>query len=287
MMNPAAYGIFSADTVPDPTGAEISSGRAQSLKQCKVGKLRLAMRAILFDFGGTLDYPKHWLDRFLTHYRAAGIDIERPQLDTAFSIATRTAYACNTMLRDYSLARLVGYLLDLQFESLGRGKVSASGRLLAETDPARIEELKAQIRDSFVTESAAGFAISRPLLASFARRFKIGVVSNFYGNLERVLAEAGLASWISAITDSGRLGCYKPDPGIFTASLAQLGVHPRQALMVGDSIEKDCAPARALGITAVWLRHSRSVGPEAAQADSIDFTIESLEELENLGWLAG
>jgi putative hydrolase of the HAD superfamily len=243
------------------------------------------MRAILFDFGGTLDCPRHWLDRFLTHYQAAGIDIERPQLDMAFSSATHRAYACSSMLRDYSLASLVGYLLDLQFESLVSGEVNARNHWLARTDPVRIDELKLQIRDSFVAESAAGFAVSRPLLASFASRFKIGVVSNFYGNLDRVVAEADLASSISALSDSGRLGCYKPDPRIFTASLTQLGIHPGKALMVGDSIKKDCAPARALGMTTAWLRHPRSSGAELTLPDSADFTIDSLEELKDFAWL--
>jgi hypothetical protein len=37
--------------------------------------------ALLFDFGGTLDGPAHWLDRFLASYRNAGIDISRADLD--------------------------------------------------------------------------------------------------------------------------------------------------------------------------------------------------------------
>jgi len=246
------------------------------------------MRAILFDFGGTLDFPRHWLDRFVTHYQASGIAIERTELDSAFGAATQKAYACNAMLRDYSLLQLVGFLVELQFENLGMRDAVAPRRLRAEAcSGCGIEELKIRIRDSFIAESAIGFAISRPLLRSFARRLKIGVVSNFYGNLDRVIADADLARSITVIADSGRLGFYKPDPRIFAAALAQLGMHPRDAVMVGDSIRKDCAPARAMGMATVWLRHRELSGREAAPSAPADFTIDSLEELKDFGWLAG
>jgi putative hydrolase of the HAD superfamily len=240
----------------------------------------------LFDFGGTLDFPRHWLDRFVTHYQAAGVDIKRAELESAFSIATRKAYVCSSMLRDYSLLQLVGFLVDLQFENLGVRGATASHRLLPEACSDRsIKELKSQICDSFVAESEAGLAISRPLLRLFARRLKIGVVSNFYGNLDRVLAEVGLAHSISMIADSGRLGFYKPDLRIFALSLAQLGVRPHEAVMVGDSLTKDCAPARAIGMATAWLRHREFSGYEAAPS-SVDFTIDGLEELKDFRWLA-
>src|ERR1700760_3016859 len=78
------------------------------------------MRAILFDFGGTLDYPRHWLDRLLTHYLAAGVILTRDELDRAFDAATQTAYRAAPALREYGLAELVFYLVGLQLENLRR-----------------------------------------------------------------------------------------------------------------------------------------------------------------------
>jgi FMN phosphatase YigB (HAD superfamily) len=246
------------------------------------------MRAILFDFGGTLDFPRHWLDRFVAHYQASGIAIERTELDRAFRIATQQAYACSATLQNYSLSQLVDFLVELQLEDLLKYGPGASRRPLAEPcSDHRLIALKMQIRDSFVAESLVGFDISRPLLASLARRFKIAVVSNFYGNLDRIIAEADLAPAVTVTADSGLLGFYKPDPRIFAAALAQLGVHPHDAMMVGDSISKDCEPARAMGMTTVWLRHREFNGREAAASDPVDFTIDSLEELKDFEWLAG
>jgi FMN phosphatase YigB (HAD superfamily) len=245
------------------------------------------MRAILFDFGGTLDFPKHWLDRFVEHYLAAGVRIKRMELELAFSAATHKAYACSEMLRHYNLSQLVGFLVELQFAHLGIQDTSAPDMWAEMPAGCNITELKAQIRESFVAQSVVGFGLIRPVLESLAPRFKLGVVSNFYGNLERVIADAGLASAVSVTADSGRLGRYKPDPRIFAVALEQLDVAPHEAVMVGDSLGKDCAPAGAMGMTTIWLRHREFNLQEGVPPDTADFTIDSLAELNHWGWLAG
>ena len=84
-------------------------------------------------------------------------------------------------------------------------------------------------------------------MAALAPRFRIGVVSNFYGNLEAVLSEAGLLPFVTAAVDSSRVGAFKPDPAIFQAALARLDARPEESAMVGDSLNKDCAPAGGWG----------------------------------------
>ena len=246
----------------------------------------LVMRAVLFDFGGTLDFPRHWLDRFVTHYQSAGLPIDRELLDRAFSLATKTAYGSSRALRNFNLSQLVGYLVELQFKYLVTEGTAAMHDLLSNGSSQSVTELKAQIRDSFVAESMIGLGASRPLLVSLARTVKIGVVSNFYGNLDRVIEEAHLARLVTGIADSGMLGFYKPDLRIFAASLAELGVEPHDAVMVGDSIAKDCAPAHALGMTTVWLRNRELKGDRTPSLPAPDFTIDKLDQLKDLRWSA-
>jgi putative hydrolase of the HAD superfamily len=243
------------------------------------------MRAILFDFGGTLDYPRHWLDRFLAHYRAAGIDLTRGELDRAFNVATRTAYGAGPAMRNLSLAQLVDYLVRLQLEDLWHdGPSRPSGAFEATVSGTGIDAIVHRITGPFMYESISGLARSREILSALAPRFKIGVVSNFYGNLDRVIADAGMTEVVGAVADSGRLGISKPDAGIFAAALARLGVCAEDAAMVGDSLDKDCGPARRIGMKTVWLRH-RDAHENREQSEHLaDFTIDSLEELEHLEW---
>jgi len=53
---------------------------------------------------------------------------------------------------------------------------------------------------------------------------------------------------------TGELGHWKPEPEAFLAVLRRLGVAPQDALMVGDSIDFDIVPAKALGMQTAWVR---------------------------------
>jgi len=241
------------------------------------------MGAVLFDFGGTLDFPRHWLDRFYIHYHEAGLALTRAQLDQAFSAATRAAYRSAALLHNFRLIDLIPWLVRRQLECLRHLQSSRMPSVVAPWQ-ARFarETLVDRISEAFIQESMDGLAHSRVILANLAVRFKIGVVSNFYGNLERILEEAGFAPIVAAIADSGCLGIYKPDPEIYRTVLGMLALAPAVTTMVGDSLDKDCAPARELGMRTVWLRHREASFQSAHAQDHADFTITALEELNPL-----
>jgi HAD superfamily hydrolase (TIGR01549 family) len=247
------------------------------------------MRTIFFDFGGTLDYPRHWLDRFLTHYHTAGINLTRAQLDLGFDHATRVAYRSTQALADYGLVELIDYLVRLQIAFLGRhGPEELRENLATVAGGRRLDEVAGWITQSFVAESREGFATSRKLLKVLSGRFRMGIVSNFYGNLGNILAEADLAGFFGAVADSSQLEIFKPDPRIFTYAMERLGSVPSETAMVGDSLGKDCLPAQKLGITAIWLRNPQPDGEKTEITErtqfSQAFTIDTLAELEHLKW---
>src|SRR5579863_6938008 len=170
-------------------------------------------RALLFDFGGTLDGPDHWLDRLLKHYRAAELELCRKELDSAYDSATRQAYTDHAV-RGFGFRELVEYLVELQFgHLLESGPASVR---LALTDERSRRIRAASISGGFVAESLANLEGSRRVMQSLRRRFKLGVVSNFYGNLGRVLDEAGFRELnLDAVVDSVREGVFKPEPLIY------------------------------------------------------------------------
>lgn len=73
---------------------------------------------------------------------------------------------------------------------------------------------------------------------------RTAVVSNIAWDIRTVLEAAGAHA--DEVVLSFEVGAAKPDPRIFEAALAQLGVDPAEALMVGDSEENDGA-AQVLG----------------------------------------
>jgi putative hydrolase of the HAD superfamily len=245
------------------------------------------IRAILFDFGGTLDHPHHWLDRFVRHYHAAGVRLSRAELDLAYSQATRAAYQAGEEIHGHSLHQLVKRLVAHQFDHLHRHGPEGIREHLEGLGEDR-HRLADRIAASFAEESADGLARSRGLLKELSHDFKLGVVSNFYGNLQVVLVEAGIRELIQVAIDSKHMRVFKPDQRIFVAALRALDLPHNQVAMVGDSLRKDCEPARNLGMRSIWLRGAHpgtGEHPQAQEAAALaDHSIDALEELKDLKW---
>ena len=52
---------------------------------------------------------------------------------------------------------------------------------------------------------------------------------------------------------SGDLGIGKPDPAVFRHALSLVGAEAADAVMIGDTVERDIDGALALGLRAVWI----------------------------------
>jgi len=221
------------------------------------------LAGILFDYGGTLDGPaSHWLDRFVGLYAAAGHPLPIETLKSAFYAADEAAYA-DPAVADMSLTELMAFHVGVQHDRLGLDDAALRARLI----------------DAFVADSTAALADSRSVLARLASRYRLGVVSNFYGNVERILADAGFAPLLAVVADSNRVGAMKPDRRIFDHALAALGTPPAATLHVGDSHERDVRAARALGLRSAWLVPADRVIDNDPHADLVVTSLKSLEEL--------
>ena len=94
---------------------------------------------------------------------------------------------------------------------------------------------------------------------------RLGIISNWSGDLEDVLELVGLRSSFDFALDSARLGYEKPHGEIFDEALRRTGVQPSSALHVGDSPEHDVDGALAAGLRAVLLdRNNRYQGFDRA-----------------------
>jgi FMN phosphatase YigB (HAD superfamily) len=82
------------------------------------------------------------------------------------------------------------------------------------------------------------------------------------------------------IVDSAEVGVSKPDPEIFRIALTKLDLVPARAIFIGDSYERDIAPARQLGMKTIWLKGPRPRAPE--NAEPADFEISNLMELGSI-----
>src|SRR5689334_6404683 len=217
-------------------------------------------RAILFDFGGTLDAAAlTWKERIFGLYRAEGVALAPERFDPLF-------YAADDAL--------VGAIpATLSFEATVRRLVGGLDTALGSGDTARADRVATRFLE------AAACAV-RDNLAELARRHPLGLVSNFYGNLAAVCDDLGIRSLFRVIVDSEQVGWRKPDPRIFRYALDALGLTPADATFVGDSPTRDMAGARGIGMAHVWLVGGAAVAPRpCCEGDRL---IRSLGELRGI-----
>jgi putative hydrolase of the HAD superfamily len=202
--------------------------------------------AVLFDFGGTLDADGvPWSQRFFAAYRAVGGSLPPDVFDDLFKASDR------------ALERLEG-ICTLGF----RAMIHAQAELLRASLPDGSALDASTMADHFLTESLRVIDRNRELLAQLGRNYRLGVVSNFCGNLERCLDELELLRFFGAVTDSALVGRTKPSPDLFIGTLRVLGVPPERSWMVGDNFEADIRPALQLGLRACWLASPARPAPE-------------------------
>jgi len=199
------------------------------------------MKAILFDYGGTLDSDGIvWKDRFYGIYKKNGLQIGQEKFDRAFYDSDD-----NLHLR-YKLA-------GLSLSETVRLQVRDVFTNLSLTDTA----LADKIAEDFVAGSRENFVLVRPVLKRLAAKYRLGIVSNFYGNIDSVLKSEDMLKYFSCVADSTAVGSNKPDAGIFMHVLDNFGMKPAEAAMVGDSYKRDIVGAQNIGIKQVYIMGSR------------------------------
>ena len=110
-----------------------------------------------------------------------------------------------------------------------------------------------------------------------ASGYRLGVISNFEGWLEKMLVELEVGHLFDVTVISGVAGIEKPDPAIYQIALQEARVTAPDAVPVGDSPAMDVEPASSVGMKSVLLdRYGRYDG--AGQGARI----ETLQELPDL-----
>lgn len=93
---------------------------------------------------------------------------------------------------------------------------------------------------------------------------KVGMLTNGPALVQRPKVNAmDLERHFHFVGISGELGAWKPEPEAFRRALAPLGVAPHEALMVGDSLDFDLEPAKALGMQTAWVNPKGEASPHA------------------------
>jgi len=222
------------------------------------------VKAILFDFGGTIDTNGvHWSEMFWGYYGRNHLRVGKAEFGKAFT-ASDEMLAAEPDIARLDFRTMLQRQFRFQFELLG---LSGAGTLAATA------------ADQCHADVLAIAARARTLLEAFGAAYRLGLVSNFYGNLEQVCGDLSIAELFEVKVDSAVEGVRKPDPAIFSLALERLGLPGEQAYVVGDSYERDIVPAKLLGCRTIWLK-GRSWTAPPKDTGAADYSITSLEAMK-------
>ena len=274
---------------------------------------KLDIKGIIFDYGGTLDTRgDHWSEVLWQGYEHFGIGVAADEeVEPGVSIhkqAFRDAYvygeralAVNPIVTpDFHFEDILRekLILELNFlagkELLETGKDDAEKQAkLGNDSDASSESLLLSLSDSEIHQIAVDMAHyinaktldllqeNKQVLEHLKQAgYPMVLVSNFYGNINQVLKDAGIDGYFKNVIESAVVGVRKPNPAIFALGVCALDLPASQVLVVGDTYSKDIMPAYKLGCCTLWIK---GLQWEEKQVDESipDGIIRKLSEMED------
>ena len=275
----------------------------------------LDIKGIIFDYGGTLDTRgDHWSEVLWQGYEHFGIGVaDDEEVEPGVSIhkqAFRDAYvygeralAVNPIVTpDFHFEDILREKLILELNFLAGKKLLETGKDDSEKqaklgNPGKDSDASSEcfflsLSDSEIRQIAVDMARyinaktlallneNRQVLEHLKQKgYPMVLVSNFYGNINQVLKDAGIDGYFKDVIESAVVGVRKPNPAIFALGVCALDLPASQVLVVGDTYGKDIIPAHKLGCHTLWIKGLQ--WEEKKVDESIpDGIIKKLSEME-------
>lgn len=122
-----------------------------------------------------------------------------------------------------------------------------------------------------------------PVLRKLNKKYHLGVIANQPKGARRSLRKLGIIKYFKVIALSNELGYGKPNPKIFLHALKNAKCSPHKAVMIGDRLDTDIAPAKSIGTRTVRVKRGSTALPEPSnELETPDYEIHSLEDLPEL-----
>lgn len=204
------------------------------------------IKGIIFDYGGTIDTGgDHWSEVIWKAYMAAGVPVSKEQFRDAYVYAERELAKTRHILPHHNFLDLLRIKMQIELGFLADRELISREQAVHFAEPVAMHCYQS---------ARSSVERARPVIEALSHKFPLVLVSNFYGNVEAVLADFDLRKYFKSIIESAVVGVRKPDPRIFELGVEALGLKPEQVLVVGDSYTKDIVPAESIGCKVAWIK---------------------------------
>ena len=237
------------------------------------------IRAIFFDLGKTLIYPKaQWQAIHLSSDKALteklieqGIPVN-PKLFPYELIDSLNRYYADrdeTLRETTTFNMLVSLLEEKGFRNVPSSIIRAA-----------LDAKYAVTQTNWYVEMDAYATLQALQLSGY----KLALISNAGDDpdVQALLDAHNLRQYFSFIRTSAASGYRKPHPQLFEEALHEFDILPSQCAMVGDSLDADIQGANELGIYSIWINRRVNKNTKTLLDVHPKAVIQSLTELPNI-----
>ena len=230
------------------------------------------LRGIIFDYGGTIDTnSRHWAEVLWEKYRLFQVPVTKEVFREAYVHGERTLARNPLVKPEHNFLEVLQIKTHIQISYLVE-------KGMLDCDAEEMEAYASHIAESCYQYVLDVLERTRPVVRELASRYRLVLVSNFYGNIQTILKDFQLADYFSEVVESSVVGVRKPDPAIYRLGVEAMGFPAGQVLVVGDSFSKDVVPAKSVGCKVAWLK-GEGWGNEEIDESLPDLILTDLPDL--------
>ncbi len=201
-------------------------------------------RTLIFDYGATLDTNGiHWYHIFKKEHLKYNSFLSDEQLRSAYVYAEQTIASTRTIASMHNFKDTLLIKVGLQYDYLVDNQI-------LKNDMRHVEQVS---EDCYLLAKQNTQRV-KPMLDNLKQEFNMGLVSNFYGNLDEVLKDFQIKDCFDHIIESALVGYSKPDKRLWLFALDKMNAKAENTIVVGDSYKKDIIPTKQLGCSTIWLK---------------------------------
>ncbi|MCQ2412450.1 MAG: HAD family hydrolase [Sphaerochaetaceae bacterium] len=121
------------------------------------------------------------------------------------------------------------------------------------------------------------------MLRSLKDCYHLGIIANQSTGLSERLKGYGILDLFDLVVSSADIGVKKPAPEIFQYALEKAGCSASRSVMVGDRLDNDIEPAKALGFHTIRIVQGISSGQMPSRpSEEAEVTVHSISELSEV-----
>jgi HAD superfamily hydrolase (TIGR01549 family) len=140
-------------------------------------------------------------------------------------------------------------------------------------------QYKKEIKNTYHFELMDGI---KDFLISFSKHYSIGILGQYGKDFKSFLNENNLLPYFTYTEIQDDYAVTKPDTRYFEAILGKCGCNPTESVMIGDRIDKDIIPAKAVGMRTIRLRIGIHRNQEPRTPEEIpNLTVGRLRDITN------